>query len=457
MAKVLQNFLIGVGLDTERYDKGAKNVEGSLSRMRTLVGFTGAAISGAFGLAGTAALDAGKRILDFNNAAEKLKTPTDYVWNYGRALAALGGNAEEALAAIGSLEERLAEMRAGGTGRFAGDTDLALAGVDINPLREAQTGADFLRELARQVPDLNQEQQLRVQQTLRLSDVVMISLRDGVEAFDAGIARAGELYGEFGRATDEAREFARAVAEINTRLQGIGETLAEKMLPGFTGIIDSVGDLIDQNRDFISKGASVLGENPGATALAAGGGVAAATGAGLRMIGLRSSGVALFRLGIPGMVIGGGLIAIDALSQVGVDEGVAGTSSVQGAMTEYMAAPVDENVEYGINPAADYTPPVSVQQKAADIYIPGIRYEAPVYEGYEINNAEAASANPDVIMVQSQREQADKPLTTPRINVENHLEVQMEMDGRAIDTRVIDVIERRERDTIDDIYSSVDR
>src|SRR5690554_3650718 len=155
MAKVLQNFLIGVGLDTEDYDKGAKNVEGSLGRMRTLVGFTGAAITGAFGLAGTAAVNAGKRVHDFNIAAEKLKTPTEYVHNYGRALAALGGNAEEAITSIGSLEARLAEMRAGGTGRFAGDTDLALAGVDIRPLRDAPTGGEFLRELARQVPDLN--------------------------------------------------------------------------------------------------------------------------------------------------------------------------------------------------------------------------------------------------------------------------------------------------------------
>src|SRR5690625_6461077 len=106
MAKVLQNFLIGVGLDTERYDKGAKKVEGRLSRMRTLVGFTGAAISGAFGLAGTAAVNAGKRVLDFNNEAAKLKTPTDYVWNYGRALAALGGNAEDAITSISSLEAR---------------------------------------------------------------------------------------------------------------------------------------------------------------------------------------------------------------------------------------------------------------------------------------------------------------------------------------------------------------
>jgi|SRR5690625_84393 len=457
MAKVLQNFLIGVGLDTERYDKGAKNVEGSLSRMRTLVGFTGAAISGAFGLAGTAAVNAGKRVLDFNNEAAKLKTPTDYVWNYGRALAALGGNAEDAITSISSLEARLAEMREGGTGVMPGEIDLQHAGVDVGFLRRpGLTGGDLLRELAAQMPALNTDEQRRVQEILNLSDIVMLSIKDGVESFDASIARAGELYGEFGRATDEAREFARAIAEINTRFQGIGETLAEKMLPGFTGIIDSVGDLIDQNRDFISKGASVLGENPGATALAAGGGAAAATGAGLRMIGLRSAGVALSRLGVPGMVIGGGLIATDALSQVGVDEGVAGTSSVQGTMTEYMAAPV-HGAEYGVNPAADYTPPVSVQQKADDIYLHGIRRGAPVYEGYEINNAEAASANPDVIMVQVQREQADKPLTTPRINVENHLEVQMEMDGRAIDTRVIDVIERRERDTIDDIHSSVDR
>lgn len=483
MAKVLQNFLIGIGLDTEKYDKGAKNVEGSLSRMRTLVGFTGTAIAGAFGLAGTAAINAGKRVHDFNIEAAKLKTPTEYVHNYGRALAALGGNAEDAIASISSLEERLAEMRAGGTGRFAGDTDLALAGMDIRPLRDAQTGEEFLRELARQLPELNKEQQLRVQQTLGLSDVVMISLREGVEAFDAGIARAGELYGEFGRATDEAREFARSLAEINTRFQGIGETLAEQMLPGFTGLIDSVGALIDRNRDKIDEIASVLGENPTATSLAAGGGAASASGVALRGIGLRGIGTSLTRLGTPGMIAGGGLLAYDSARdwdwadwwQISKDSAQESLRNWTG-QNDYSGLPdapfgsAVPNVAPGsteslppahgnflplnvINYHDGYRPGQAVESHASGLITP---YES-IYGGGEISNTEAAEVSPEIIMLNDYRAQTEKPITPQRINVQNHLEVQMEMDGRAIDARVVDVIERRERDTIDDIYSSVDR
>lgn len=524
MAKVLQNFLIGVGLDTEKYDKGAKNVEGSLSRMRTLTTFTGAAMVGAFGLAGTAAVNAGKRVHEFNNAAEKLKTPTEYVHNYGRALAALGGNAEEAIASIGSLEARLAEMRAGGTGRFAGDTDLALAGVDIWPLRDAQTGEEFLRELARQVPDLNQEQQLRVQQTLGLSDVVMISVKDGVEAFDAGIARAGELYGEFGRATDEAREFVRVMAGLNTQIGGISESLAEKMLPAFTGVLRSTSDFISENRGAIDRLLDHAAENPAATAAVTGGAAAAATGAGLRMIGLRTAGITATRFGLPGMAIGSGLLAADAakdwdwadwwdqskdsardswrgitrqddysrlpdvpygsevpivdpgstvsrepahgkiwpINQLNTHTDIPEQHIVDplasGAVTPFQ---VPEN--RGSDASALVPMPDPYQHAEPITYEPHIEVGAPeypqvpVYHGGEVSNVEAANASPDVIMVKDQRQQVDAPVTPPRLSVDNNLDIQLEIDGRAIDTRVVDVIERRERDAADDIYSSVDR
>lgn len=476
MAKVLQNFLIGVGLDTEQYDKGAKGVESSLSRMRTLVGFTGAAITGAFGLAGTAAINAGRRVHDFNVTAEKLKTPTEYVHNYGRALAALGGNAEEALAAISAIEKAQSDLRL--AGMLGPLENVALARGDINALAQTQDGAEFLRTLAGMIPQMDKDQRRMVQDALGLSDVVMISLQNGVEAFDAGIARAGELYGEFGRATDAAREYARAVAEINTRFQGIGETLAEKMLPGFTGIIDSVGGIIDKNRDLISKGASVLGENPGATALAAGGGAAAATGAGLRMIGLRGAGMAVSRLGMPGMVIGGGLIAVDAAKDW--EWGDWWQQSKDSVRDSWRRLTGQDDVShlpdapYGSS-VPDVAPgsviprePLPINPAAHGLvdapWAPNPNYPAqglveymPVYAGGEISNAEAASANPEVITIRDLRQQAEKPVTTPRVSVDNNLNIQLEMDGRAIDTRVIDVIERRERDTMDDIYSSVDR
>lgn len=511
MAKVLQNFLIGVGLDTEQYDKGAKNVESSLSRMRTLVGFTGTAISGAFGLAGTAAINAGKRVLDFNNAAEKLKTPTDYVWNYGRALAALGGNAEDALTSINAAENALTQFEL--KGEFAPFNEAALAGVrdELNALMSSPDGGELLRGLSGVVPRLDKYQQRLIKDAFSLSDTVMILLNSGTEAFDASIARAGELYGEFGRAADEAREFARAVAEINTRFQGIGETLAEKMLPGFTGVVDSLGGFIDRNRDLIDR---TIKDKPEASALVGTSAAAIGAGAAASTIGLRTLGGLAMRGGVAGMAIGAGLIAADmrpddieditgyrpndyifdntpldavrdaynaVADKYGFERSEKGSgaisylegsygrlndqiSSFESYLLDYAASGGrNREAEQIASPQTDYLPLNQINyhegdpRRLVESATSGFVSPYEIYGGGEISNSEAASANPDVIMVQVQREQADRPLTTPRINVENHLEVQMEMDGRAVDTRVIDVIERRERDIMDDIYSSVDR
>src|SRR5690554_786006 len=111
MTKVLQNFLIGVGLDTEQYDKGAKNVESSLGRMRTLVGFTGAAITGAFAAAGGAAIAAAHRNDQFMLSVEGLRTAPEYIYAYGRALAAMGGDADNAVAAIKGIEKAQDDLR----------------------------------------------------------------------------------------------------------------------------------------------------------------------------------------------------------------------------------------------------------------------------------------------------------------------------------------------------------
>lgn len=421
MAKVLQSFLIGVGLDTEKYDKGAKKVDSSLGRMRSLVGITGAAMVGAFALAGTAAINAGKRVDDFNLAAEKLKTPTKYVHDYGRALAALGGNAEDAVAAISAIEKAQSDFAL--KGMLGPLEDVALARGDINALAQTKDGEEFLRTLAGMVPQMNKDQQRLVQDTLGLSDSVMRSLRGGVAELDAAVARAGDLYGEFGRATDEAREFSRAMAEINTRFQGIGETLAEKMLPGFTGVLDSMGGFIDRNRDIVDKGADVLGANPIGTTLATGGGAAAATGVALRGIGLRGLGVGLTRFGLPGAIAGGALIggdmAYDWLSNREAPE---------------QETPYSPDAPFGLSMPMD-----------------------PVYSGGEVSNHEAARVNPYATMILDDRQQAEKEATPQRVNVQNNLDVKLEVDGRALDSRVTEVIERRERSTAEDLISSVAR
>ncbi|MFT0547496.1 hypothetical protein ACMHYO_14335 [Allopusillimonas ginsengisoli] len=498
MAKVLQNFLIGVGLDTEKYDKGAKNVEGSLGRMRTLVGFTGAAITGAFALAGTAAIGAGKRVDDFVLATEGLKTSRQYVYDYGRALAALGGNADDAVTAIKGIEKAQSDFAL--KGMLGPLEDVALAKGDISALSQTQTGEEFLRTLAGMVPQMTKDQQRLTQDALGLPDSVMRSLRGGVEQFDAAVTLAHNLAGNLDGAVQSSREFNYELAQFNTRMEGIGNTLAQKILPGFTGVLQSMGGFLDKHKETINQALGVAGENPAATALLAGGGATA--GAGVAVRGLMpgvigTAGARLARLGGWGALAGAGLMAgdmaVNGLSDEQrerfnsedplvrfapegerdpsdffrdyVGKASLGADYTPGTNAEGIAVEPDTWPPKPNDPysgwVTPYDPAADAQPVPRDPYSGIVEYpEAPalpVYSGGEVSNTEAAQASPDVIMLQDQRLQVEKPAATPRINVQNNLEVKMDIDGRAIDSRVVDVIERRERDTQDDITSSVDR
>lgn len=436
MPSVLKNFLIGVGMDTEDYDKGAKRVESSLGRMRSVVGFTGAAIAGAFAAAGVAAIGAGRRVDQFALATEKLRTSQQYVYDYGNAVRALGGSADEAAAAINTAESALASFRQ--TGQLPGLDDLAMAGVDVNALTQADTGQDFLRELARQMPELTKEQQLRVQEALGLSDAVMRSLRGGVDELDRAVARAHDLAGNLEGATEAARDFNRQLAEFDTRLEGVGNTLATNMLPALTGVLGAVNQFIDRNKDAITGTIEAAGESPGATAAAASGAALALPWAwrAARAVGLRAIPYAGFGYG-----------AYQGLKDEPVGDWW--NQSVDSARGSWRGLTGQNNVSD--LPDAPYGPAVPDVGPGFDVR------PLPVYSGGEVTPGEAAAANPDVVLIRDQRQQADKPAAPQRVDVQNHLDVKMELDGRALDNRITEVVERRERNTADDIISSVDR
>ncbi|WP_368648971.1 hypothetical protein ABRY95_13790 [Castellaniella ginsengisoli] len=432
MPSVLKNFLIGVGLDTEDYDRGAKRVESSLGRMRSVVGITGAAIAGAFAAVGTAAIGAGQRVDRLALEFEKFRTSPQYIYDYGNAIRALGGSADEAAAAINVAESSLASFRQ--TGQLPGLDDLAMAGVDVNALTQADTGQDFLRELARQMPGLSKEQQLRVQETLGLSDAVMRSLRGGVDELDRAVARAHDLAGNLESAVGAARDFNEQLAEFGTRMEGIGNTLAEKILPGFTDVLQSMGGFIDTHKEQINAALGVAADNPGATALMAGGGAAATGGVLVRGLipgGIGAAGARIARLGGWGAVAGAGLIA--------------GDMAINGMTDEQRARLAEDGPLVPFGPQGEPFFPL------------GNPNATPVYSGGEVSNAEAAAISPGVVMIRDQREQAQRSAAPQRVDVQNHIDMKLEIEGRALDSRITEVVERRERNTADDLLSSVDR
>src|SRR5699024_7020214 len=122
----LRNFLIGVGLDTTNYDKGAENVENSLGRMRSLSTIAGSAIAGAFASVGLYAITAGNRVDSLNLKFDRLKTSPQFINDYGNAIKAVGGQYYEAVDAIETFEDALAKLKIGEYGTFQ---QAALIGV----------------------------------------------------------------------------------------------------------------------------------------------------------------------------------------------------------------------------------------------------------------------------------------------------------------------------------------
>lgn len=307
MAQTLQNFVVGIGLDTKDFKKGAKEVDSNLGLIKSRILLTSAAVAGAFGLAFTAAVNAGNRIDQIALASAKLDTSAKFVNDYGNALRLLGGDASESLASLNAVEDALAQFRVKGS--FSAFEDPALAGVDVQALSQAKNGEEFLRMLSDMLPGLNKDQQRLIQQNFGFSDATMASLRNGSKYFDEIVGKAEMLAPGFENSVEAARKFNQQLTEINLKFEGIGNKLAEKILGPLGNFIEDANNFMSENGWRIDKAAEVAGKSPVGSTIAAAGLGTALTGQLTKFVGLRTLGAGLSRIGGAGTLIGGGMIA----------------------------------------------------------------------------------------------------------------------------------------------------
>ncbi|WVH13990.1 hypothetical protein CASP1_00069 [Alcaligenes phage CASP1] len=457
MAKVIQNFLVGVGLDTRDFDKGAKDVVGGLGKIRTATGFAGTAMIGAFATASASAITAANRIDKLVLSTEKFDTSSQFIYTYGNALRALGGDAGEAVTAIRAAESALDELRLKGS--FSAFEDSVFAGVDTSRLVTSRTGEDFLRNLSDMLPELNAAQQRLVQESFGFSDATMRSLRDGTKAFDMMLARSAELGGSIDGAANAAREFNKELAELGTRMDAVGNTLAEKMIPSFNGILKSVNNFLDSNKENISTVADVASRSPGGTAAFVGGSAALAGAAGLSAVGLGGGAIggALSTAGPLGIVAGGGLIAAQATP----DE----VESLTGwRPSDYL---FENNPGDLIRDTFNW---MRDRPSGFDFYKDG-RSTAPKKPGQprfmsqsDLNAAsspaEYADISPPVTYVEAARDsqidlgEALSQRDKRPIRVDNQIDLNVKLNGRQFEAEVTDIIDRRELSDFESLQST---
>ena len=256
MTQVIKRFLVGLGFDTKEFDEGQRDVTAGLGNMRGGVLGVSAAMVGAFGAAATSVINTANKIDDLALKTSNLKTPIQFVYDYGNALKTLGGDAGEALTAISAIEETLNNLRV--RGEMGALNDLALAGIDVSRLQNAPDAQEFLRILAEQMPSLDVGQRAVARDALGLSDAALKSLVQGVDAFDAALIRAQDLTGNIEGLVENSRKLNEATAELGLTVEGIRNELAEKLLPSLAGVASRLNNFLIDNKDAIQQSGEAL-------------------------------------------------------------------------------------------------------------------------------------------------------------------------------------------------------
>lgn len=465
-SKVLKSFLIGIGYDTKALEAGDKKINASLNGIKSGALSISAVLVGAFGASAGAIVGVADRVDKLAMSTQNLRTSQAAVYSYGNAVKLMGGDAADALDTLQRFEEIQNNLRLKGDAGPIGD--LATAGLDVSSLYATNTGEEFMRALAEMIPRLDEGQRAQVQGSLGLSDAVFRSLAGGVEKLDETIKRASGLTGSVDQLTENARKLADNSAEFGLLIEGVSNELADKFLPSLVGAGSALNNFLKDHRPEISGVIDYASDNPEATAAVGASSVAAVVGATLAKLGLGSVGGLISKTGTAGLAITGGAIGSNLINRSlnehvpgygdasrGFDDllkDVTGLDRIQGPMELMFGGdgnPTQSPSEFKYEKPQEYTGQVIRSQEDID------------YLNHRDRSA-ADSMPPASGTTQDEDRQADADalagaLSRTPIKVENQLGLTVQLDGQALETKITQVNERQNYETLGDLKTTTER
>lgn len=519
MSNVLTSFLIGIGFDTSKIGAGVRDVDQGMDRVKGSALKVSAGLVGAFGAAAASVANTAREVDSLALKSANMRTSQQYIYNYGNALKLLGGNAEDAVSQVSNIETILNNIRLkGDIGPLA---DLSLAGVDIGELQYAKNAEEFMALLSKQVPKLDSGQRGVVQQSLGLPDASLKMLTRGPDQYQADLKRAEGLTGNIEDLTDNSRKLMENSAKFGLIIDGITNELADKFLPSLIGVSNWANDFLTKNRGSIDEAIKYAADNAGATTTLGVSSLASLIGAGLSKIGLSSVGGLATKAGTAGVAVSAGAIGADALNEVlgkyvphyteasqGFDEGIkkiTGWDRVPTPMEVFFGSSPDKQAPgtVGTGPARsvardpvgesevyygkvdrtveppypnDEPPSEPIEAPYTDVmpsperdmpYHPDseiyrgeiIRQELTPNEGltpYDIQRTDTQpNAEAQIVERQANADALANALTRAPVRIENNLRIQL--DGKALEAKIIDVNERAAYDALSDIATTTAR
>lgn len=270
MARSIANFLVGIGLDTTDWDKGARKVDTNLSSFRSKASIAGGALAAAFSAASLAAIKAGTDADKFVRKVSNMDTSAKFVYSLSSAFSRLGGDADDAYKAISRAEDVLDQLRKGDASSLEA---ASLSQLNIQSLQGAANGEDFLYRLSDILaqPGVENWQKRTLQAEFGLSNEALQGMEKGSAHLRALVDDASKYTQNLEKAAQAGREYSATLAKINDQMGFIGRELATTILPRFTDILNTFSGFIDKNLDKVPAVADYAAENAGGIAAVFGG------------------------------------------------------------------------------------------------------------------------------------------------------------------------------------------
>lgn len=270
MARSIANFLVGIGLDTTDWDKGARKVDTNLSSFRSKASIAGGALAAAFSAASLAAIKAGTDADKFVRKVSNMDTSAKFVYSLSSAFSRLGGDADDAYKAVSRAEEVLDQLRKGDASALE---SASLSQLNIQSLQSAANGEDFLYRLSDILaqPGVENWQKRTLQAEFGLSNEALQGMEMGSAHLRSLVEDASKYTENLERAAQAGREYSATLAKINDQMGFIGRELATTILPRFTDILNTFSGFIDKNLDKVPAVADYAAENAGGIAAVFGG------------------------------------------------------------------------------------------------------------------------------------------------------------------------------------------
>jgi hypothetical protein len=439
MANTISNFLVGIGLDTTDFDRGAQNVDSGLDGIRSSALQLAALAAGAFG--------ANQLINGFANANDELGKfsqtfsvlPND-VAALGRALQHEGGSLESFMAQLAGIEQ----LRASTPQQLAGlFSSAGIVGLDPSVILDAENATEAYKALAGVFDDLSGQQRLQAANVFGLDEASIRLLSRGTEGVEKLIASEKEMRPVTEAMIKESYRYVDSLQDLSTNIGGVADQISVKLLPGISSTVEGMNNWIGANREFISSGIDTV-LDPMAehiTEIAIAGGLLASGGL--------LTGLATMARYVP--IIGGALATAATAGASIVALGTAGYAGYQvgNVISENLDDDTNSNIGRVLNRTLAFFGNENAQQALVnEASVGGIT------SGYNPNStAFQALLFPELDQVQrtyKQQQQQSAPQKLPAVNV------SLVLDGSVIDKRVVDLNEKANETAINDLTSTME-